>query len=145
MVGAAGGAIWFALLEDGEIAVLTVQNPEGNRLCYGGPAGIQRDTRGEDLSGVYTDTQGTDDVYSELELRLQTDGTYTAVLGLYRLTTLEGTAAYDAYGALWFTCDDPAIKGVVTIDGETAGVTVMESEFSYLQPGDVFRFPDGRK
>ena len=145
MVGAAGGAIWFALLEDGEIAVLTVQNPEGNRLRYGGPAGIQRDTRGEDLSGVYTDTQGTDDVYSELELRLQTDGTYTAVLGLYRLTTLEGTAAYDAYGALWFTCDDPAVKGVVTVDGETAEVTVMESEFSYLQPGDAFRFPDGRK
>ena len=41
MVGAAGGAIWFAQLEDGEIAVLTVQNPEGNSLYYDGPAGVQ--------------------------------------------------------------------------------------------------------
>lgn len=145
MVGAAGGAIWFALIEDGRIAVLTVQNPEGNSIRYGGPAGVQRDTQGEDFSGVYTDTQGTDSVYSELELRLQADGTYTAVLGLYRITTLEGTAAYDAYGALCFTCDDPAVKGIVTIDGETAEVTVMESEFSYIRPGDAFRFPDGRK
>lgn len=29
MVGGAGGAIWFALVEDGRIAVLTVQNGEG--------------------------------------------------------------------------------------------------------------------
>lgn len=40
MIGGAGGTIWFALLEDGRIAVLTVQNPEGNSICYGGPDGI---------------------------------------------------------------------------------------------------------
>lgn len=40
MIGGAGGAIWFALLEDGRMAVLTVQNPEGNSIHYDGPAGI---------------------------------------------------------------------------------------------------------
>ena len=29
MVGAAGGAIWFAQMEDGTLAVMTVQSPEG--------------------------------------------------------------------------------------------------------------------
>ena len=145
MVGAAGGAIWFALMEDGKIAVLTVQSPEGSSIRDGGPTGVQRDTCGEDLSGIYTDTQGTDDVYSDLELRLQADGTYIAVLGIYRTATLRGTAAYDGYGTLWFACDDPAVKGAVTVDGETAEVIVMESAFSYMQPGDVFRFPDGRR
>lgn len=36
----AGGDIWFALLEDDRMAVLTVQNPEGNSIRYDGPAGI---------------------------------------------------------------------------------------------------------
>ena len=40
MIGSAGGAIWFALLEDDRMAVLTVQNPEGNSIRYDGPAGI---------------------------------------------------------------------------------------------------------
>ena len=40
MIGCAGGAIWFALLEDGRMAVLTVQNPEGKGIRYDGPAGI---------------------------------------------------------------------------------------------------------
>ena len=40
MIGGAGGDIWFALLEDGRIALLTVRNPEGNSLRYDGPAGI---------------------------------------------------------------------------------------------------------
>ena len=43
MIGGAGGAIWFALLEDGRIALLTVQNPEGNSIRYDGPAGITKE------------------------------------------------------------------------------------------------------
>ena len=41
MIGGADGAIWFALLENDRIAVLTVQNPEGNSICYDGPSGVQ--------------------------------------------------------------------------------------------------------
>lgn len=40
MIRLAGGDLWFALLEDGRIALLTVRNPEGNSLRYDGPAGI---------------------------------------------------------------------------------------------------------
>ena len=41
MVGSAGGAIWFALLEDGRLAVLSVGSPEGCSIRYDGPAGVQ--------------------------------------------------------------------------------------------------------
>ena len=40
MIGLAGGDLWFALLEDGRIALLTVQNSGGNCIRYDGPAGI---------------------------------------------------------------------------------------------------------
>lgn len=39
MVGAAEGALWFALVEDGRIALMTVQNPEGYRLQYDASCG----------------------------------------------------------------------------------------------------------
>lgn len=40
MVGAAGGCVWFALTEDGQIAVTTVQSPDGGSIRYDGPAGV---------------------------------------------------------------------------------------------------------
>ena len=43
MVGGASGAIWFALLEDGRVAVLTVENPQGWSIRYDGPAGVHPD------------------------------------------------------------------------------------------------------
>ena len=36
----------------------------------------------KDVSGIYTDKQGTSDVYSELVLALQTDGTYAVEIGI---------------------------------------------------------------
>lgn len=41
-----------------------------------GPVTVLPETDRPDLTGVYTDKQGTADVYSELELALQADGTY---------------------------------------------------------------------
>ena len=144
MVGAAGGAVWFALVEDGRAEILTLQNPEGVSIRYGG-------YRGRNVAGVYTDTQGSDDVYSSLELCDRGDGTYDATISLYRLATLDGMAGprYDrSDGMLYFTSEDQLVEAVIGFSGDTstvdaAAVTITYSEFSYLQVGDTFRFPDG--
>ena len=146
-VAGAGGAVWFTLVEDGRAGIITLQNPEGTSLRYGG--------MGRNVAGVYVDTQGTPDVYSSLELADRGDGTYDATISLYRLTTLEGTAAlrYDrSDGMLYFTSEDPRpkVEAVIAFGGDTstvdfAAVTITYSEFEYLEAGDTFHFPDGKE
>ena len=95
-----------------------------------------------DYSGRYTDKQGTGDVYSELELRRNEDGTYAVTVGIYRVTTLEGTAA----GALHFVSDaasGPAVEGTISIDGGKAEMTITASDFPEIPAGTVYQFPDG--
>lgn len=95
-----------------------------------------------DLSGTYTDCQGTTDVYSELELTHVKDDTYHFSMSLYRLALLEGTAELQD-GVLHFASEQPYVAGDIAVSGSEASVTVAESEFSAVAPGDVFRFPDG--
>lgn len=145
-VGAAGGAVWFTLVEDGKAEIITLQNPEGVSVRYGGHIG-------RNVAGVYTDTQGTDEVYSSLELCDRGDGTYDATISLYRLTTLDGMAAPRADrsdGMLYFTSEDQLVEAVIGFSGDTstvdtAAVTITYSEFPSLQVGDTFHFPDGGK
>ena len=63
-------------------------------------------TEKPDISGIYTDKQGTSDVYSELVLALQTDGIYTVEIGIYRVTELKGTAVWEG-DTLCFTSEVP--------------------------------------
>lgn len=141
-VGAAGGAVWFALAEDGRAEILTIQNPEGVSLRHGSYVG-------RNVAGVYTDTQGTDEVYSSLELCDRGDGTYDATISLYRLATLDGTVA-PWYGTLYFTSGDQLVEATIDFGGDTstadtAAVTITYSELPALQVGDTFRFADGRE
>ena len=56
-------------------------------------------------------------------------------------------AALEAEGALWRPSVAQCVSGVqavITIDGEQAKVEFTVSEFMYIQPGDVFTFPDGK-
>ena len=143
-IGAAGGAVWFTLVEDGKAEIITLQNPEGVSVRYGGHIG-------RNVAGVYTDTQGTDEMYSSFELCDRGDGTYDATISLYRLTTLDGMAAprHDrGDGMLYFTSEDQMVEAVIGFSGDTstvdaAAVTITYSEFPYLQVGDTFHFPDG--
>lgn len=97
-----------------------------------------------DYSGIYTDKQGTlEDIYSELELRKQDDDSYAFTMGIYRVTTLEGTAAYQS-GKLHFVCDAPSVEGDIVISGDEAEVTITDSAFEYIQAGEVYRFLDGK-
>lgn len=92
------------------------------------------------FSGSYVDTQGTEDIYSSLLLTSQGNGAYEAEIGLYRLTTLEGTAKAEG-DILFFTGQEPKVKGNIRLQDGGAVFTVTESEFEYIHPGDVFQFP----
>lgn len=94
-------------------------------------------------SGLYVDTYGTDDIYSELELAYIGDGSYQAIIGIYRLTTLEGIATVDGE-VLSFEDTGFQVKGEITIEGTGAVFTVTESEFVYMSPGDTYEFPEKR-
>ncbi len=98
-----------------------------------------------DYSGRYTDRQGTTEVYSELELNRNEDGTYAVNLSIYRTISMVGTAEETEAGKLRFDCFVPDIHaaGDIVIDGETAELTITESDTYLLDPGMVYRFPDG--
>ena len=98
----------------------------------------------EDVSGIYTDKQGTSDVYSELVLALQADGTYAAEIGIYRLTGLKGTAVWEG-DTLRFTSDDsyPYVLADISVTGSQAEVAFTKAGFLGIQAGDVYSFPDG--
>ena len=106
------------------------------------PAATLPEAEHPDLTGVYTDRQGTSEVYSELELNLQPDGAYSVTMGIYRVTTLEGTAAWED-GTLHFTSKTPAVEADIAVADDRAEVTITASEQAYLFPGDVYAFPDG--
>lgn len=99
----------------------------------------------KDYSGQYTDKQGTDEIYSVLELRQNEDGVYAVTLGIYRTAELIGTAEEIETGKLRFDCYAPDlhVAGEIAIDSDTAEVTVTESDFSYMAAGTVYQFPDG--
>lgn len=99
-----------------------------------------------DYSGIYTDTQGTDDIYSELEVKKQSDGSYLFSMGLYRLTTIEGTAKQNG-NILYFNGTDASgnpIEGYITITEEKAVATFTNSTWVYIKNGDVYEFPSGK-
>ncbi len=97
-----------------------------------------------DYSGIYTDKQGTlDDIYSELELRKQDDDSYDFKMGIYCLTTLEGTAT-GKNGELHFVCEEPLVEGNIVINGDEAEVTITDSKFEYIQAGEGYSFLDGK-
>ena len=96
----------------------------------------------KDVSGIYTDKQGTSDVYSELVLALQTDGTYAVEIGIYRVTELKGTAVWEG-DTLRFTSEVPCLLADISVIGSQAEVTFITGGVLGIQAGDVYFFPDG--
>ena len=98
-------------------------------------------TEKPDISGIYTDKQGTSDVCSQLTLALQPDGTYTAEIGVYRVSQLEGTAVWEG-DALRFTSEDPYVLADISVTEGKAEVAFITGAVGF-QTGDVYSFPDG--
>ncbi len=95
----------------------------------------------EDVSGIYTDKQGTVDTYSRLTLALQADGTYAVEISVYRTTQLEGTAVWEG-NTLRFTSEDPYVLADIFVTGSKAEVMIITDAAEVLA-GDVYSFPDG--
>lgn len=107
---------------------------------------VQFDTEETDFSGVYTDTMGTDDIYSELILVKREDGDYNFEIGLHRLTSIGGKAMQDG-DKLHFVGIDASgepIEGDVVISGESATATFTNSTWAYIENGDTYTFPNGK-
>ena len=95
----------------------------------------------EDVSGIYTDKQGTTDIYSQMTLALQADGTYAVEISIYRTTELDGTAVWEG-DTLRFTGEDPYVLADISVTGSKAEVMVITDAAGVLT-GDVYSFPDG--
>lgn len=96
----------------------------------------------KDVSGIYTDKQGTPNIYNELVLALQPDGTYAAEIGIYRVTGLKGTAVWKG-NTLCFTSEVPYLQADISVTASQAEVTFITGGFFGIQAGDVYSFPDG--
>ena len=107
-------------------------------------AGTTKQAEKEDVTGIYTDKQGTSDVYRELVLALQEDGTYAAEIGIYRATELKGTEVWEG-DTLRFTSDDsyPYVLADIFVTGSQAEVAFTKADVLGIQAGDVYSFPDG--
>lgn len=99
-----------------------------------------------DYSGMYTDTQGTDSIYSELILKKQEDGTYEFEMGLHRITTIDGTAISNGnvLHFIGYLGDEALFEGNIVIDGESATATFTKSDWGLIESGEVFTFPSGK-
>lgn len=95
----------------------------------------------DDVSGIYTDKQGTSDVYSQLTLALQPDGTYVVEISVYRTTELEGTAVWEG-DVLRFTSEDSYVLADISVTDSQAEVMVI-TDAAGVQTGDTYSFPDG--
>lgn len=102
---------------------------------------VTKQAEKEDVTGIYTDKQGTSNVYSQLTLTLQPDGTYTAEISVYRVSNLQGTAVWEG-DVLRFTSEDPYVSANISVTGGRAEVAFITGAAGF-QAGDVYSFPDG--
>jgi len=89
----------------------------------------------------YVDRQGTDEIYSELQIKYLQEGKYFVTIGLYRLTTLEGEALLEDE-ALLFEDEMFGVKGIIRVQGKETVFEVTESKFEYMKAGETFVFPE---
>lgn len=95
----------------------------------------------DDYSGSYVDRQGTEDIYNNLDLTYLEDESYQATIGIFRLAQLDGVAKVDGE-TLSFEDEVYKVKGIIIVQDNKAVLTITESGFEYINPGDVFEFPE---
>lgn len=90
----------------------------------------------------FKDTQGTGtDIYSDLAMTESYEG-YDITMGLYRLTTLEGTASFSESHIYDYVDNNIDVEGKITVTGNTAKFEVTRSGIDLFNAGDVFEFPE---
>ncbi|MCD8361597.1 MAG: DUF1311 domain-containing protein [Lachnospiraceae bacterium] len=92
-----------------------------------------------DIEGYYANCEGTADIYDELRIMQSVDGGLNVEIGLYRITTLNGTAIQSG-DVLYYTDSELDLTGIITCGWDGAIFTVVTSNFEYLKSGDTFNF-----
>lgn len=78
-----------------------------------------------------------------LEIAKGNDGKYIVQIGIYRLTSLSDGIGELTDEGMKFTATDTSgnpIRGVITVEDQTAIVTFTDSTWENLQNGSVFRY-----
>ena len=93
---------------------------------------------------VYEGTYLDDDTNSPaLEITKGDDGTYQIHISIVRLTDLDDGVGEPAADGLHFTATDAAgnpIKGLITVDEDSAKVVFTDSKWDLIQNGDTFTY-----
>ena len=127
----------FALVEDGRIAVLTVQNGEGWSI-HSADAGASSETDG--YAGVYSDP---DTGEPGLEIQKNADGTYQIAINIFRLAYLDDGVGTAVDGGVEFSATAPNGKtfyGRITISDGTATVTFTDTVWSEYSGVNQYQF-----
>ena len=135
MVGAAGGAIWFGQIEDGEIRIFTVQSSDGTVAVRPTAAGT-----GIDYAGKYTDADSGE---TALEILNNGDGSYTLEISVYRLAFLDDGVGRLTKNGLEFSATAPngkELTGTITLTGDMATVTFTNSEWAAYSSVNEYRY-----
>lgn len=111
-------------------------------LLVAGGCGAAGNEEKDMYSGTYVDRQGTEDIFSELELRYLEEGMYEAFVGIFRVGASEGIARAEGEILLFEAEGEPLIRGEICIQDSEAVLTITESEFDYIQAGQVFIFSE---
>lgn len=111
-------------------------------LMVAGGCGTAGNEEEDMYSGTYVDRQGTEDIFSELELRYLEEGVYEAHVGIFRVGASDGIARAEGEILLFEAEGEPLIRGEIRIQDSKAVLTITESEFSYIQAGEVFTFSE---
>lgn len=96
----------------------------------------------KDVSGTYLDKQGTSDIYSELTLTLQADGTYAAKIGIHRIGETTGIAKWDG-DVLRYSAKDPypSVMADISVIDNKAKVK-FTTDGAGFHIGETYSFPD---
>ena len=147
MVGGAGGAIWFALVEDGRISVFTVQNAEGWSIRAVDPsAPVGAPPAADVYVGEYSDP---DTGEPGLEIQKSADGAYQLTINIFRLAYLDDGAGTAVDGGIEFSATAPngeTLRGRITLADGVATVSFTNevwseyssiSEYQYRKISDL--------
>jgi len=101
-------------------------------------------TSEEQASDLYEGTYNDyDNNEPNLKITLNEDGTYSVVIGIFRLTSLEDGVGNLTDKGLEFVATDAAdnpIEGVITLEGDEAVVTFTNSTWELIENGASYRY-----
>lgn len=91
-------------------------------------------------AGIYNDYDNNE---PNLTIELKEDGSYSVVIGIFRLLMLEDGVGTLTDKGLEFVATDPAgnpIEGVITLEGNEAVVTFTNSTWADVENGSSYKY-----